>query len=144
MTQLFNNVETDWNKNMDMVKRPVLSLITLMLINVAVVFAQTGSSTRQLSFMTGEWKGKGWMMTQTGKQFTSITEKVECKLDCEIFTVAGIGTKTDSSTMKSMVVHDAFGIIAYDKANGKFSLRAYKKDNVTETELEIISEKVIR
>jgi len=122
----------------------VLTLIILIPLNIAVAFAQTGASTNKLSFMIGEWKGNGWMMTQNGKQFTSIVEKVDCKLDCEIFAIAGIGTKTDSATMKSVVVHDAFGIIAYDKAKGKFTLRAYKKDNITETELEIISEKMIR
>jgi hypothetical protein len=124
--------------------KKVLALLTLILVQVAVASAQTGASTNKLSFMIGEWKGNGWMMTQSGKQFTSIIEKVDCKLDCEIFTVAGIGTQTDSSTMKNSVVHDAFGIISYDKTKGKFTLRAYKKDNVTETELEIIGEKVIR
>ncbi len=71
-------------------------------------------------------------------------EKAECKLDCSIITVSGLGTKTDSLTKETKVTHDAFGIIAYNKKTDKFNMRAYKKDDVIEAEIEFVGEKSIR
>lgn len=84
------------------------------------------------------------MMTQNGKLLSQVTEKAECKLDCNIITVSGLGTRTDSLTNQTKVVHDAFGTITYDKATNQFYMRAYKTDNVIETAIEFIAEKTIR
>jgi hypothetical protein len=64
--------------------------------------------------MVGQWKGSGWMMTQSGKQFTRITEKVACQLDCAVLSVEGKGTKFDSLQQQEIVVHDAYGVISKD------------------------------
>jgi len=69
-------------------------------------------------------------------------EKAECKLDCSIITVSGLGTKTDSLTKETKVTHDAFGIIAYNKKTDKFNMRAYKKDDVIEAEIEFVGKKL--
>lgn len=115
----------------------------------SVLYAQPSGPGAQapghkLSFMTGEWQGKGWIMTRTGKEFSQVTEKAECKLDCSIIVVSGQGVKVDSSSRESKIVHDAFGVITYDPKTGKYFIRAYKKEEVVESEIEFLEEKKIR
>jgi len=111
-------------------------------LSFASVYAQ--SEDNPLSFMVGKWKGNGWMMTQSGKQFTNITENVVCKLDCAVLSVEGLGTKQDSLTNQQIIVHDAFGVISKDLKNNKWVMRAYKKGDVIDAEIVFVSEKVIR
>lgn len=106
------------------------------------VFAQNENNA--LSFMTGKWKGSGWMMTQTGKQSTKITENVVCQLDCAVLSVEGLGTRFDSLSKKEVVTHDAFGVISKDVKTNKWVMRAYRKDEVIDAEIVFVSEKVIR
>lgn len=122
-------------------KNKILSIIIALIISMNVN-AQTENNP--LSFMIGKWKGSGWMMTQSGKQFNDITENVVCKLDCAVLSVEGLGTKTDSLTKKQVTVHDAFGIISKDATTGKWMMRAYKKAEVIDAEIIFVSEKVIR
>ena len=114
----------------------------LALMSFASIYAQ--SENNPLSFMVGKWKGSGWMMTQSGKQFTNITENVVCKLDCAVLSVEGLGTKFDSLAKKEITVHDAFGVISKDSKNNKWVMRAYKKSEVIDAEIIFVSEKVIR
>lgn len=98
-------------------------------------FAGIAQHMEKLSFMVGEWQGTGWSMTRSGKDSSAIKEKVECKLDCHLLAVSGQGTKVDPSTQESIIVHDAYGVITFDKETEKYNIRAYKKDNVVESEL---------
>lgn len=88
-----------------------------------------------LDFIKGTWKGSGWSMTEKGKSTSTITEHVECRLDCSIYVVDGLGTKYDSATKKDITVHNAFGVMMYDKAKGKWMLRAFKAGYMIESEL---------
>src|SRR6185436_7802575 len=92
-----------------------------------------------LDFIKGEWKGAGWMMTEKGRTNSNITEKVQCKLDCSVYLSEGLGTRFDSITNKNIVVHDAFGIISYDKVKEKWVIRAFKKEGISESELEFLA-----
>jgi hypothetical protein len=102
------------------------------------------STSNKLMFIIGEWKGTGWIMTQNGKELSTVTETAECKQNCNIIIVTGIGTKKDSATTETKTVHDAFGIITFNKKTGKHTLRAYKNDEVTESEIEFVEDKIIR
>jgi len=62
--------------------KKIIIASTLVLLSFATSYAQ--SENNPLSFMVGKWKGSGWMMTQSGKLFTTITENVVCKLDCVV------------------------------------------------------------
>ena len=118
--------------------------ILLLLAGAADSRILAQSAGNKLSFIAGEWQGTGWMMTRNGKEFSSVTEKAECKQNCSIIVVTGLGTKTDSLTNEIITVHDAFGIITYDKKTGEHFMRAYKNGEVTESEIEFIAEKIIR
>lgn len=117
-------------------------MIILIVPFAIASFAQ--SESNPLSFMIGEWKGNGWMMTPNGKQFTSITENVTCKLGCSVLAVDGLGTKLDSLSNKLIEVHNAYGVISRDIHNGKWIMRAYRKGEVTDTEIVFVTEKIIR
>jgi hypothetical protein len=113
----------------------------------ASVFGQqteTPNPLDRLTFMVGEWQGTGWMMTQTGKSYTDVWENVECKLDCHVFAVDGLGTMTDSITGATTVTHDAFGVISYAPDADVFQIRAYKEDAVTVSNIDFIDDKIIR
>lgn len=122
--------------------RKVTLTFLIALFGLTAVYAQTESNP--LSFMIGKWKGRGWMMTQNGKQYNDITENVVCKLDCAVLSVEGLGTKTDSLTKKLITVHDAFGVISKDTKSNKWVMRAYKKSEVIDAEIIFVSEKIIR
>jgi hypothetical protein len=106
--------------------------------------SENASTSNKLMFVIGEWKGTGWIMTQDGKVLSTVTETAECKQNCNIIVVTGIGTKKDSVTNETKTVHDAFGIITFNKKNGKHTMRAYKNDEVTESEIEFVGNRIIR
>jgi hypothetical protein len=116
----------------------------MKILILAALFSYTtthSQGTPSLDFMKGSWKGSGWKMTQEGKMNSTVTENVECRIDCSVYVVQGKGTKFDSASNADIVVHDAFGTINYDKAKGKWVLRAFKKEGMTESELTFISDK---
>ena len=123
-----------------MKKLPILFAFSIWC--TASAFAQ--HENNPLSFMIGKWKGSGYMMTREGKQFTTITESVFCKLDCAVLSVEGVGTKPDSLTNKEIIVHDAFGVISKDPKSNKLIMRAYKKGEVIDAEMIMVGEKIIR
>lgn len=94
--------------------------------------------------MVGEWQGEGWSMTRTGKESSEINEKVECKLDCNLLIVSGKGIRTDAVTKETIVVHEAFGVITYDKESGKYMIRAHKTGQIVDTELVFLEEKLFQ
>jgi len=98
----------------------------------------------KLKFIIGEWEGEGWMMTQTGKQFTKIKETASCKAGCTVLALEGLGTKLDTITKEKKIVHDAFGVIYLDSKTNTLAMRAYKDGYVNESEIEFISDKKIR
>jgi hypothetical protein len=119
---------------------------TLLFLSATVFGQQTETShpLERLTFMVGEWQGTGWMMTQTGKIFNDVWENIECKLDCHVFAVDGLGTMTDSITGETTVTHDAFGIISYNPEAEAIQLRAYKEDSVTVSYIDFIEDRIIR
>ncbi len=102
------------------------------------------NSMEPLFFMMGKWEGTGWTMTREGKSNSNIKEHVYCKTDCNILVAEGLGTKTNPETNETIVVHEAFGVMFKDPETGKFTLRAYKDNNISISEVEIIDEKIIR
>lgn len=120
-------------------KLKILILHTLFIVSI---YAQNGSNP--LNYMVGKWRGSGWMMNQTGKQYTTITESVSCKVNCSVLSVEGVGTKMDTVTQKQITVHDAFGIISKDGTLGKWMMRAYRVNDVIDAEIEFVQEKIIR
>jgi hypothetical protein len=122
-------------------------IFTALFISIHVN-AQTGAAKPpvmdKMKFILGEWEGTGWKMSQRGKLYTKAIEKTKCKVDCSVIMVEGLGLTTDSVTKQDKIVHDAFGVISFDAKTNSYSLRAYTKDGVVDSNIEFVEEKVIR
>lgn len=105
---------------------------------------EAGVPKNQLSYMVGEWHGEGWQMTRSGKETSTVKETVECKLDCNLIIVSGLGTKTNPTTGEVTVVHEAFGVITYDQNSNKHMIRAYKAGDVIEAEIVLLEERIFQ
>jgi hypothetical protein len=124
---------------------PLLAFVGLpFIIYSQEHLVEVDAPKNQLSYMVGEWHGEGWQMSRSGRETSMIKEIVECKLDCNLIVVSGLGTKTDPTTGVVTVVHEAFGVITYDHNSGKHMIRAYKGNDVIEAELVLLEEKVFQ
>ena len=128
--------------------RIVSTLIFYLVVNIS--FSQNDAtmiqnSVKNLSFMIGDWEGKGWTATREGKVFSDVKEKAEYKLDSSILIVEGLGTKTDAISKEVKVVHNAFGVIFFNSTDNSLNIRAYKEGGgVATSKIEFIDEKVIQ
>jgi hypothetical protein len=90
----------------------------------------------------GQWEGEGTI--QRGPQNSSkstVTEKIEMKLDGGIVVIEGIGKATDVETKTEKVVHHAFGVLSYDVLANKYRLESYLADGKsTEAWFNVIGE----
>lgn len=127
--------------------RTVILILVLIHSSFLSLYGQTTKADKPLKaldFMIGEWHGDSWMMTREGKQESVMKEIVECKQDCNIMVVEGLGTKFDSETKEVKITHEAFAVITYDMDSQSYQIRAYKDGNVTKSDIEILSENRIR
>lgn len=105
---------------------------TILLITASILMAipawsqatETDSLSRanisQLAFMTGTWKGTGWMMGQGGSRSEfDQREDIRFKLDSTLLVVEGTGTAGGK------VVHNAYAILTWNKNEDKYSFRSY-------------------
>lgn len=75
---------------------------------------------QQLGFLTGNWKGKGWMMMQDGKKYTfDQTEKVQLKLDETVLLIEGNGMSYGRN------IHNALAIVSWNKTSNQFDFRSW-------------------
>jgi len=123
--------------------------VLIFLIGINEVQSQNDSiknplTLDKLNVMIGEWEGTGWMMTRNGKENTEITEKVEYKLENDMMVVEGLGTKTDSITKETKIVHEAFGIVFFDSKSNSLMINAYKKGEFIQSKILLIEEKIIQ
>lgn len=77
------------------------------------------SEVSKLHFITGKWKGKGWMMGPNGKSEFDQTENIQFKLDSTAILIEGLG-KTNG-----MVIHNAMAIVTYNKTDENYTFQSY-------------------
>ncbi len=82
------------------------------------------AAIEKLSFLEGEWEGEGWSQMGPQKSFFTIHETGTPKLNGSIFVFEGLGH--DKNTKN--VIHNAFGIVAYDSQTGEYGMTAYRLD----------------
>jgi len=115
--------------------KQIILTAAILLMGAATLAAQDNQADResqpamqQLEFMTGEWKGTGWMMGRDGSRHNfDQTEKVQFKLDNTVILVEGLG-KTDG-----VVTHNALAIISYNKAAQNYSFHSYLSSGLENT-----------
>lgn len=113
------------------------------------VFSQSSSepiknAMEPLQFMLGKWEGNSWAMTREGKVESKINEHIYCKTDCNIMVAEGLGTKVDPETNEIIIVHDAYGVMFVDPETKKLTLRAYKDNKISISEIKLIADKIVR
>jgi hypothetical protein len=124
-----------------MVVATMFSLLTFLVAAVAQlpprgpdVNAQR-EAMRKLGFLVGQWSGEGRMLRAAGEWIDiAQTENAKYKLDGLLLVIEGLGrAKSDGRP-----VLQAYGIISYDDATGKYHMRAFNDGRWLETETELI------
>lgn len=71
-------------------------------------------------------------------------EVVQCKLGCDMYIVDGLGTRVDSVSGNTQVVHEAFGVLTLDKVTSNWMMRAFTKYGEVESVIKFLDEKTIQ
>lgn len=97
-----------------------LIFASLMFVFISPVYSQTINHVQALSFLEGEWKGRGWQMgaDRIKKEFQQ-HEFVEFQLGDQLMSIEGIGINQNDT------IHHAFGIINYSDIQGHFNFRSH-------------------
>ncbi|PVW12854.1 hypothetical protein [Marixanthomonas spongiae] len=124
-------------------KTKILYLIA-MVIFMNYSFGQTfetdsisQSEVSKLHFITGKWKGTGWMMGPNGEKTEfDQTENIQFKLDSTAILIEGLGKKNEK------VIHNAMAIVSYNKSEENYSFQSYLQNGKKgEFKAELIGEK---
>ena len=73
-----------------------------------------------LAFMDGVWRGPAWTLLPTGRHEVTQTERIGPFLDGSVKVLEGRGYNADGT-----VGFNALGIISFDPATKKYSMRSY-------------------
>ncbi|HTQ64094.1 MAG TPA: hypothetical protein VMI12_04815 [Puia sp.] len=86
---------------------------------------ETMDAIQKISFLTGNWKGTGWIQMGPQKSTFNQTENISVKVNGTIIQIDGQG-KDQQKT--GVVIHQAFAIISYDIENSKYLMKAFRGD----------------
>ncbi|HWM84497.1 MAG TPA: hypothetical protein VNO33_01640 [Kofleriaceae bacterium] len=82
--------------------------------------------------MVGEWRGDGWVDTPSGKRERFVqSEKIRCAVDGEVLLVEGLGHADTGGGAPGRIVHQALGVISYDRATAVHRMRAFSAGRPT-------------
>ncbi len=78
------------------------------------------SEITKLNFLTGKWKGEGWIIGADKKKSEfSQTENIQFKLDSTAVLIEGLGKNN------RMIIHNAMAIVSYNKEDGLYTFQSY-------------------
>ena len=114
--------------------RHLALILVLFALNPVSLSAQrpgpppgTLAEMARLKFMSGSWKGSGWMELAPGnRQPFESTEQVDLKLDGLLLLVEGIHHVNLPGNPRGMKVHHALATITYDPDRKDYEVRATK------------------
>jgi hypothetical protein len=86
---------------------------------------ETTDALQKISFLTGSWKGTGWMQMGPEKHSFNQTESIFSKVNGTIIQIDGLGKDQQNP---DIIIHQAFAIISYDILNGKYLMKAFRGD----------------
>ena len=76
-----------------------------------------------VSSLVGQWRGDGWVQMGPGARERFVqTESVRCAIGGEALVIEGLGRDV---ARPDRLVHQALGVIAFDRAAGTARMRAY-------------------
>ena len=86
---------------------------------------ETVDALQKISFLTGSWKGSGWMQMGPEKHSFNQTENIISKVNGTVIQIDGLGRDDKNA---DLIIHQAFAIISYDIEKGKYLMKAFKGD----------------
>jgi len=107
--------------------------VALLLLSPVVVRAQERhlAEMKRLDFMIGHWVGEASFQTGPDRrQLFAMDEVVATKLGGALLAVEGLGTTKPTDGSAPRVIHNAFGVIFYDAAANRFTMRAHKSNGL--------------
>src|SRR5215467_9578884 len=70
---------------------------------------ETSDAIKKISFLTGNWKGTGWIQMGPQKSTFNQTENISAKLNGTIIQIEGEGKDQQNS---GAIIHQAFAIVS--------------------------------
>lgn len=86
---------------------------------------ETIDALKKVSFLTGNWKGSGWIQMGPEKHSFIQTEAIVSKVNGTVIQIDGLGVDDKDA---NRVIHQAFAIISYDISNKKYLMKAFRGD----------------
>jgi hypothetical protein len=112
--------------------RPFFPIAIMLIVPVSLPAqppSKPPTEMAKLNFLVGEWHGKGTVhMGPNQKVDVDVVEKATKKVGAgHVIIVEGLGTAKDASG-KAYIGHEALGVISFDSATKKYSMRAFRRD----------------
>jgi hypothetical protein len=111
-------------------KKPII-LLFLGILSYQV-YAQPVADTlsinklKHLDYMPGHGEGEGWiMMGPDNRQLFKQSETVDAKAGGLVFTIEGTGIQIDPESGEEVIVHDAFGILTFNKDSMRYEITSW-------------------
>ena len=126
----------------------IISLLINYSLNAQVenqVDSKVLNSIEDVSFMKGTWKGEGWIFKNREKKEFIQTETIAPKVDNSILVIDGIGFAKDSISVTTQVIHNAFGVISFNKEKNMMTMLSYSSTGgKMENEIKLLGDKKLQ
>jgi hypothetical protein len=86
---------------------------------------ETIEALQKISFLTGNWKGTGYIQMGPQKHYFNQTENISSKVNGTVIQIDGAGNDQQNP---AIIIHQAFAIISYDVQNSKYLMKAFRGD----------------
>jgi hypothetical protein len=107
----------------------LVALVTLASSAYAQMQPPPLEEMKKFDFIVGDWEGTGWMAFGPNQREDSrVVEHAEYKLDGAVLVIEGIGRAGGPGTASERIVHNALGVVSFDRAKGDYTMRAYRAD----------------
>ena len=86
---------------------------------------ETSDAIQKISFLTGNWRGTGWIQLGPKKSTFNQTENISAKVNGTVIQIEGQGKDQQNP---NAIIHQAFAIVSYDTQNAKYLMKAFRGD----------------
>ena len=86
---------------------------------------ETVDALQKIAFLTGNWKGSGYIQMGPQKHSFNESETITLKLNGTIIQIEGEGKDQQNP---ELTIHQAFAIISYNIQNAKYVMKAFRGD----------------
>ena len=100
-------------------------MVPALLLSFALAQAQRPTALqgpiKEAAFLVGTWEGEGWILSQAGRQESTVREVITPRAGGTVLSLEGLGK--DKKT--GAVVHDAFGVLFFDQEKQAYRMRSF-------------------